>query len=308
MKISIVIPVYEEEKNLKVLIPELSEQFRKINIKTEYEIIIIDDGSSDKTWSILQILSKDYSEIKARKLSRNFGKEAALSAGLDIARGEAVIVMDGDMQHPPYLIPELIRVWHETGCDIVEAVKVDRGKESVWNKISAKLFYWIMNKLSGYDLRGASDYKLLDQKVIQAWRKMGESNLFFRGMTVWLGFQKIQIPFKVSHRVRGQSKFSILKLFNLSISGLTAFSSFPLHIVTILGIVFLIFSVILGFQTLYLKIIGEAVTGFTTVILLLLVIGSFLMISLGIMGTYVAKIYEEVKSRPRYIVTDSINE
>ena len=242
--------------------------------------------------------------ITAVRLSRNFGKENALCAGLETARGDAVIVMDGDLQHPPELIPKMIHIWHQSDADIVEAMKVSRGQESVISKIGSKVFYAIFNYLSGYNLKGASDYKLLDRKVVDAWLRMGERNLFFRGMTAWLGFKRVKIPFEVPVRIGGKSAWSTIKLIKLAIIGLTAFSSLPLHLITLLGCLFLVSAVPIGLQALYLKFIGRAVDGFTTVIVLLLIIGGLLMISLGIIGLYLARIYEEVKGRPRYLISE----
>jgi dolichol-phosphate mannosyltransferase len=240
------------------------------------------------------------------RLSRNFGKELALCAGLERARGDAVIVMDGDGQHPPGLLPEMVQRWRTTHADVVEAVKVKRGRETLSGKLSALLFYIILNKLSGFDLKGASDFKLMNRKAINAWLAMQERNVFFRGMTVWMGFTTVRIPFEVAPRSAGKSNWSYLKRVRLAITGLTAFSSFPLQLVTLAGGLFFIFAVVLGAQTLYLKLLGRAVSGFATVILLELIIGSSLMISLGIVGEYLARIYEEVKGRPRYFVADSI--
>jgi glycosyltransferase involved in cell wall biosynthesis len=230
----------------------------------------------------------------------------ALCAGLERARGDAVIVMDGDGQHPPSLLPDVLHLWQTTGVDIVEAVKTKRGPESLSGKLSALLFYIILNKLSGFDLKGASDFKLMNRKAVNAWLEMHERNVFFRGMTVWMGFTTVRLPFAVAPRSAGKSSWSYLKRLRLAVTGLTAFSSFPLQLVTLAGAVFFVFAVLLGAQTLYLKLAGRAVSGFATVILLELIIGSALMISLGIVGEYLARIYEEVKGRPRYVVTESI--
>ncbi len=240
------------------------------------------------------------------RLSRNFGKELALCAGLERARGDAVVVMDGDGQHPPSLLPIMVETWRTSGADIVQAVKVDRGRESPTSKLGAFLFYVILNKLSGFELKGASDFKLVNRKVLDTWLAMRERNVFFRGMTAWMGFKVAQIPFEVAARRTGKSGWSYFRRAKLALIGITTFSSFPLHFVTFAGVVFFIFAVGLGIQTLYLKLAGRAFTGFATVILLELIIGSLLMISLGIIGEYLARIYEEVKGRPRYIVRESI--
>jgi glycosyltransferase involved in cell wall biosynthesis len=214
--------------------------------------------------------------------------------------------MDADGQHPPSLIPDMVRLWQSSGADVVEAVKQRRGRESLSSKLGAQLFYFILNKLSGFHFKGASDFKLINRKAVDAWLRMHERNVFFRGMTVWMGFTTIQIPFEVAPRSAGQSTWSVLKRLKLALVGITAFSSFPLHLVTFAGVVFLGISVLLGLQTLYLKLVGRAVSGFATVILLQLIVGSLLMISLGIIGEYLARIYEEVKGRPRYLVRESI--
>ena len=270
-----------------------------------YELVLIDDGSSDNSWPIISKEAAASSTIRGFRLSRNFGKEAALCAGLEKARGAAVIIMDGDGQHPASLLPEMIRLWKATGADIVQAVKRSRGQESFSNKASALGFYVLLKKFSGFDLRGASDFKLMSRKAVDAWLTMRERNVFFRGMTAWMGFTTVQIPFEVAQRSTGQSTWSYLKRLKLAITGITAFSTMPLQLVSFVGLVFLVFSIVLGAQTVYLKLTGQAVSGFTTVILLELIIGSFLMISLGIIGEYLARIYREVKGRPRYLVTES---
>ena len=303
---SVVIPVYCESQGLFALLEELHQVLEPLD--RPFEIILIDDGSPDDTWTILEQLCQSYPSLKAVRLSRNFGKEYALSAGLELAKGAAIIIMDGDLQHPPALIPVMIDRWQNAPKpDIVEAVKTRRGQESFISRIGAKLFYSLLHKTSGYDLRGASDYKLLDRKVVNAWSRMGEHNLFFRGMSAWLGFNRVQIPFEVPDRLSGGTRWSIKNLVKLAITGVTSFSSLPLHFVTFSGGIFFVIAVILVLQTLWLKIIGHAVDGFATVIILLLIMGSLLMISLGIIGIYIARIYDEVKLRPRYLISETLN-
>lgn len=272
-----------------------------------YEFILVNDGSTDNTWDVIQSLAREIKEIKGIKLSRNFGKESAISTGLAFASGDAVIVMDGDLQHPPELIPEMIRYWNEGAADIIEAVKVDRGLEPFPVKMRARFFYWIMKNLTDLDLNNASDYKLLDRKVVDAHNRLPESSRFFRGIISWLGFKKIQVPFSVGERPKGRSRWSLRQLIRLAMNASTSFSSLPLHFITLLGMLTFLMSVIIGAQTLYMKFTGNAVSGFATVILLLLFIGSMLMISLGIIGAYVSRIFEEVKRRPNFIIEDTIN-
>ncbi len=303
-KISIIIPVYNEEKQIRESLRIIQSSLEKCNIN--HGFILVDDGSKDHTWRVLTEVASQTDGIRAIRLSRNFGKEAALCAGLEQADGDACLVMDADLQHPPELIPEMVRLWQD-GFEIVEAVKASRGKENFFHGISARFFYGILKAFSGIDLNMASDFKLLDAKVIASWREMNERNTFFRGMVAWVGYQSVTIPFEVPERIHGSSKWSTLKLIKLAITAITSFSSLPLQIVTFLGAIFFIGSIILGIQTLYMKFSGIAVSGFTTVILLLLIIGSCLMICLGIIGTYIAKIYEEVKNRPRYIISETRN-
>src|SRR5215470_227461 len=303
--ISVVIPLYNEGSHLRELLSDLKTALREVGLR--FEVVLVDDGSPDDTWEKIKDEARMWPDLRAIRLSRNFGKELALCAGLECAGGNAVIVMDGDGQHPPSLLPLLIEKWRSSGADIVEALKRKRGHESLASKFGALTFYVILNKLSGFELKGASDFKLIDRRVVHTWLTMRERNVFFRGMTAWMGFRTIQIPFEVGPRRAGKSGWSYLRRAKLALIGITTFSSFPLHLVTFAGVIFFVFAVGLGIQTLYLKLAGRAFTGFATVILLELIIGSLLMVSLGIIGEYLARIYEEVKGRPRYIVTESID-
>ena len=304
-RISIVIPVFNEEDILKKSLPEISSHIK--GTKLLYEIILVDDGSRDGTWALLHKMSREDPTIKAIKLSKNFGKESAIAAGLKCASGDAVIIMDGDLQHPPEIMPEMIRYWKEEGFDIVEAVKADRGSEPFSSKIGARLFYWLMKRLTELDLDNSSDFKLLDRKVVAAHNRLPESSRFFRGIISWLGFKKTPVFFTVKERIAGKSRWSIVGLIRLAIRASTSFSSIPLHLITVLGMIMFGVSIILGIQTLFMKFSGSAVSGFTTVILLLLFIGSVLMLSLGIMGIYIIRIFEEIKGRPGFIIEDMIN-
>jgi glycosyltransferase involved in cell wall biosynthesis len=302
--LSIVIPVFREGAQLAGFLSEVRTAAEQCNLA--YELLLVDDGSPDETWRVIEGEVRSGRLLRALRLTRNFGKESALCAGLEHAHGDAVIVMDADGQHPPSLIPNMVGLWQSSGADVVEAVKRKRGRESFSSKVGAQLFYLLLNKLSGFHFQGASDFKLMNRKVVDSWLQMHERNVFFRGMTLWMGFTTVQIPFEVVPRSAGQSTWSVLKRLQLALVGITAFSSFPLHLVTFAGVVFLGISVLLGLQTLYLKLVGRAVSGFATVILLQLIVGSLLMISLGIIGEYLARIYEEVKGRPRYLIKELI--
>jgi glycosyltransferase involved in cell wall biosynthesis len=299
--LSVVIPLYREGVHLATTLPKIISVLDTIDVS--YEVLLVDDGSPDTTWQVVSQQCATYSQVKGLRLSRNFGKEAALAAGLEQACGSAIVVMDGDLQHPPALIPQMLQHWRE-GVEVVEAVKQHRGQESAASRARAKLFYSFFTKMTGFDLHGASDFKLMDRRVLDAWRQMGERNLFFRGMSAWLGFRRVQIPFNVEERVGGESGWSIIQLAKLALNAVTTFSSAPLYLLIATGLGFALFALVLGVQTLYQKLIGNAVDGFTTIILLLLILGTAVMLGLGLIGIYIARIYGEVKGRPRFVIAE----
>jgi len=300
--VSVVVPFYNESASVSGLLDALYPVLDEIAYR--FQVVAIDDGSSDETWHELKAALPHRRSLTLIRLSRNFGKEAALAAGLEKARGDAVIVLDGDLQHPPELINQMVPLWSERGFEIVEAVKEARGEESVFYRLGARLFYKLFRMLTGYDLGPSSDFKLMDRKVVDAWRRMEESNLFFRGMIAWLGFRRTQIGFAVQNRASGIGKWTLPRLVSFALTAISAFSTSALHIITILGFAFFVLAIVIGARTLYLYFLGTAVTGFTTVILLQLLIGGALMVSLGIVGEYLARIYTEVKRRPRYIMSE----
>lgn len=308
-ELSLVVPVFNEAAIIVSAIDTIVAQLNLIENLDYYEIIVVDDGSTDTTWELLlHDLCPRHPEIRAIKLSRNFGKESALCAGLELCDAQATIIMDADLQHPPALIKEMLQIWREGGVDIVDAVKRDRGDEPALSRWSANGFYAVFERLSGVGLRNASDFKLLDKRVVEAWRAMPEKNLFFRGMSAWVGFNRQEIQFDVAPRLGSESKWSTLGLFRLALTSIVSFSSAPLHLITLSGVGFILFSIVLGAITLMRHFSGEAVSGFATVILLLLIIGGIIMVSLGIIGEYLARIYNEVKARPRYLVAEDSRE
>lgn len=301
-RISLIVPAFQEAEGLGASLRAIERAARETGLP--FELIAVDDGSTDGTWAVLESLGHEVRELAAVRLSRNFGKEAAICAGLDAAAGDACIVLDADLQHPPSLIPEMVRRWRDEGWDVVEAVKAHRGDEPVWQRWLSRGFYRVAAALTGHDLQDASDFKLLDRRVVEAWRRFGERATFFRGLVAWLGFRRTTIFFSVPARQTGRSRWSLRALFGLALQALTSFSVLPLQVVTALGVVTLVLAVGVGIQAVRLWLENRALPGFTTVILLQLIIGGFLMVSLGIMGTYLARIYEEVKARPRYVVRD----
>ncbi len=303
--ISVVMPVYNEGKHITSSVETVEEILKNANLN--YEFVLVDDGSTDNSWEALSELAVNNGRIRSVRLSRNFGKEAALCAGLDETKGEAVVVIDSDLQHPPELIPEFVRIWREEDADVVEGVKSDRGHESGFYRGMAKLFYGLLLRLTKIDLRNASDFKLLDRKVVTAMQEMPEKITFFRGMSAWVGFNRKKVPFEVKDRVEGRSKWTFSRLLSLAVTSITSYASAPLKLIIYLGFLIFAIAVGLGIQTFVRYFMGASLEGFTTVILLLLFIGSAIMICLGIIGLYLERIYHEIKGRPRYIISRKIN-
>lgn len=305
--LSIVLPSYNEESNIENTERVLSALMEKEGIP--YELVFISDGSVDATYAEIVKASARNPHVKGAEFSRNFGKEASIFAGLQLALGDAVVVMDCDLQHPPETIIQMFKLWKE-GYEVVEGIKLSRGRESLAHKLSAGLFYKIMSKLIKMDMNASSDFKLLDRKVVNVLLELKERNTFFRALTFWAGFRTTSVEYEVQERKFGKSKWSLISLMKYAVTNATSFSTLPLQLVTVMGVCSILFSIILGIQTLVKYISGTAVEGFTTVILLILIIGGFIMLSLGILGHYLARIYEEVKGRPKFIiskVTDNVH-
>lgn len=302
-KLSIVMPAYNEEKNIFLAVRTLKEVFMEAPFS--YEIVFVNDGSKDGTWSEIEKAKEINKSIKGICFSRNFGKEAAIIAGLKYSTGDAVVVMDCDLQHPPEVILDMYSLWQQ-GYDIVAGVKTDRGEESGIHRFAAGMFYKIVSNASGIDMENASDFKLMSRKVVDILVSMPEQNGFFRALSSWVGFNVATVGFEVQERKNGSSKWSTKALVKYAISNITSFTSIPLQIVTASGGITFFLALLLGAHTLFQYFTGKAVEGFTTVILLILLIGSLLMISLGIIGYYISKIYEEVKRRPKYIISQII--
>ena len=298
--LSVILPSYNEEK----MIAKATERMAKIlqPEKIDYELLFIDDGSRDSTWAQINEAAEKDNHVVGVHFSRNFGKEAAMFAGLEQARGDCCVVIDCDLQHPPEKIVEMYRLW-EQGYEVVEGIKEDRGEESGLHKFAANSFYGLISKATGMDMSSSSDFKLLDRKVVDTLNSLPERNVFFRALSFWVGYKKTSVSYCVQERTEGVSKWSTKSLIKYALTNISSFSSAPLHIVTVLGFIMLAVAFVLGIVALVQKISGVALGGFTTVILLLLFSASVIMISLGIIGYYIARIYDEIKGRPRYIIS-----
>ena len=300
--LSVIIPAYNEELSVERAYYTISEILEKAHI--DNEIIFIDDGSTDTTYKKIKDLADKEKNIYGLHFSRNFGKEAAISAGLASAVGEAVVVIDCDLQHPPEKIVDMYRLWQE-GYEIVEGIKTTRGKESKIHGFAARKFYSIISSVVGFDMSNASDFKLLDRKVVDILNRIPERKGFFRAISFWVGYNKTTVEFDVNERLDGESKWSTIGLLKYAISNFSAYSTAPMQIVTVLGFMMLMITAIFSVWALIDKICGRALEGMTTVIIILIFIGSIIMISLGIIGYYVARIYDEIKGRPKYIISSS---
>lgn len=298
--LSIILPAFNEQDYITYAFDKISNILHAASIP--YEIIFVDDGSKDLTYQNIQALSSKHPQVKGIAFSRNFGKESAIFAGLEFSSGSCCLIMDCDLQHPAELIPDMYHLWQD-GYEVVEGVKASRGKENFFHTLCANSFYCLISKASGIDMSKASDFKLLDRKAVDALLTMPERAPFFRALSSWIGFKTVSIPFHVKEREMGTSKWSAWKLIKYAIRNITSFSGIPLQFVTFLGWVMLLCSIGLGIHSLYRYFTGTALEGFTTVILLQLLIGSVLMISLGIIGHYISRIYDEIKARPRYLIS-----
>ena len=298
--LSVILPACNEEE----MLPRTHEVLTEILRDIPHELIFVDDGSRDRTWEAIRLASEKDPAVIGIHLSRNFGKEAALFAGLAKATGDCCLTMDCDLQHPPEKIPEMVALW-EQGYEVVEGVKEERGEESGAHRLAAGSFYGLISRAVKMDLRNASDFKLLDRRVVDALNQIPERNVFYRALSYWVGFRRTTVTYTVSPRAAGKSKWSAWKLFSYAIRNITSFTAAPLQWITWTGIVFFILAVILSIQTLWRKLTGQALDGFTTAILVEALSGGIIMISLGVIGYYIARIYEELKGRPRYLVSDT---
>jgi dolichol-phosphate mannosyltransferase len=301
--ISIVAPLFNEEENVAYFVEEVTKVFGKL--KYNYEIILVDDGSQDKSLKVVKKIAEKNTKIKYITFSRNFGHQAAVKAGLDHALGDAVISMDSDLQHPPELIPVLIEKWEE-GYQVVYTVRDDE-KTPFFKKITAKLFYWLINKLSSVEIEaGAADFRLLDSQVVNELKKLNESSLFLRGLVKWCGFKQYAINYRPHKRRSGESKYSLRKMVRLALDGITSFSVVPLQLSTFLGFAFSSFAAIYAIYALIVFALGyRVISGWASVIVSVLFLGGIQLLILGLVGEYLGKTFLEVKKRPIYIIGET---
>lgn len=301
--VDIIIPAYREGAHIADHLEEISEVIGSLGIDgVLFSFIIVDDGSRDDTvQQCLGLRGRISQEVKVLELCRNFGKEAAIMCGLDHSRADAVIVMDSDLQHPPVLIGQMIEKW-KAGNLVVEAVKASRGIESLSSKFFAHSFYSIFRWMSGFEMRGRTDFKLLDRRVVNSLKALPERARFFRGIVGWVGAQSAEIFFDVPSRRSGSSSWSWMGLVRMSIDAIVGFSSKPLFFILWLGVLFFAIAAGVAIKVVWDSFTGIAIDGFATVIFTILITGGVIVTSIGILAVYLAKIFDEVKARPLYIL------
>ena len=299
-KVSVVIPAYNEAENISPLLERLLPVLQPYN---DYEIIFVDDGSSDDTLNVLELWHKKNEKVHYVSFSRNFGHQYALRAGIDYATGDCVISMDADLQHPPELLTEMIENWQQ-GFDVVYTVREDTADAGLLKKATSALFYKVFSFFSGLKLpQGTADFRLLDRKAANVLSAMQEGNLFLRGMVFWMGFKQKAVPYKAEKRFKGTSSYTLSKMVALAILGATSFSIKPLRVAIYLGLLIAFFGGLFTAYVLYQKLFGGSViTGWASLMSVVLVLGGVQLFMMGIIGEYIGMIFMETKRRPKYIV------
>ena len=305
-EISVVVPAYNEAAGLSTFFEQLFDILR--DCCSSYEVWVIDDGSRDATWEYIRKEIPLYPQLHALRFTRNFGKEAAILAGLRQARGKAVLVMDADGQHPPSLLPNMLTPWREGKAQIVAAQKSKRDTDSLMARLNAKLFNGLMHALTGLDLEGASDFRLLDRKVVDTLLAFPEKIRFFRGMTVWTGFTTATVGFDVAPRIAGDSHWSTAQLKRLAVTAITSYSAKPLSMIFRLGVLGMFAAGVLLLQALYSWMTDIAVSGWTSITVVILFFGSANLLGIGVLGAYLAQIFDEIKARPEFLVGEVISQ
>ena len=304
VRYSIILPVFNEQDNLLKLHQRLTGAIDSIT--TDYEMIFIDDCSNDNSYEILKALNEQDLRVKIIKFTKNCGHQIAITCGLDFAEGDAAIIMDADLQDPPEVIPKFIEK-HEQGYEIVYAIREKREGETFFKKVTAFFFYRIMKVFTNIEMPlDAGDFRLIDRKVIDSLKSMQERNKFLRGLIVWTGYSQIGVPFRRDARNAGTTKYTTLKMFKLAFDGIFSFSNIPLRFATIFGLLISVLSFLFAIFALYLKFSSNTVLGWTSLLLTILFIGGVQLMTIGIIGEYLGRIYDEVKMRPLYIIKKKI--
>lgn len=301
INLSIVVPAFNEAEN----IPRLLERLERVLHKLDgWELIIVDDGSTDDTLAVIKKFAGRTRQLRFLALTRNFGHQTALKAGLDHASGDCVISLDADLQHPPELIPEMLRNW-QAGYEVVNMIRVDANVPPL-KRLTSRFFYWLSNAISDYRIEpGSSDFRLLDRRVVDVLRDIRERNLFLRGLIPWLGYRQINLPYTQEARAGGGSKYGFRSMLELALRGITSSSLRPLHIATVIGLLMSLLAAIYAVYALWVKlVVGTAIAGWTSVLISVLLIGGIQLLMLGVLGEYLGRTLTEAKGRPAYVLRE----
>lgn len=302
-KVSVIVPCFNEEETIELFYNTIKSFWKDSVSDHELELVFVDDGSKDATYEKILELSKNDPSVRYGSFSRNFGKEAAMFAGLDLCSGDCAVVIDADLQHPVETIKEMVSKWDE-GYEVVEGIKSSRGKEAKSHGLFARMFYRIISSLVGFDMQNSSDFKLIDRKVIDVLRSFTEKDTFFRALTFWAGFKSTSVEYEVKDRAAGVSKWSGFSLIKYALRNIIAFTYTPLYLIAFLGVIVIIIGVILGIDAIVTYFMGEAVGGYPSLVILITLATGAILSSLGIISVYMSKMFNEVKNRPRYIFRD----
>lgn len=308
-KISVVIPMYYEEEVAEICYKRISSVLKSIADKYEYEIIFVNDGSKDKTLNILKSIADIDKNVKIISFSRNFGHQAAVTAGIKYVSGDAVVIMDADLQDPPELIPEMLKLW-ENGNDVIYGTRKTRKGESIFKTLTAKMFYNFLNKMSEVEIpKNTGDFRLVDRKVIDVINSLPEHNKFLRGLFSWVGFEQKEFLYDRPKRLHGKTKYPLKKMLKLANDGILSFSSKPLKLVGVLGILSIIFSIVVLMYSLcsYFGNWNNLTPGWTSIMVCITFFAGVQLLSLWIIAEYISRIYDEGKGRPEYIINEKIN-
>lgn len=300
--VSVVVPVLDEQECVAELVRRIHAALEPAG--TRHEILFVDDGSQDETPERLAALSREDPHVRSLHFTRNFGHQAALSAGLEHAAGDVVVTMDGDLQHPPELLPALLRAWRD-GADVVHTRRArPAGARADWKERTGQLFYRAMSLLTQVPvIRAGADFRLLDRRVVDAFNSLEERFVFARGLIPWLGFRQDSIEYEVGERFGGESKYDFIRMLRLALDGIFSFSVWPLRAIGLLGVATTLFGVAFGIYALITYVTGRAeAAGWTSVVVLILIFGGIQLLSIGILSEYVGRVYEEIKRRPRFVV------
>lgn len=303
--ISIIVPMYNEKEIASYSMEKLIEIGNGLD--EEYEIVVINDGSNDETDAIIESFAAENEKIKLISFSRNFGHQMAISAGLDFASGDAVIIIDGDLQDPPELIPDMIDKWKE-GWHVVYGKRRSRKGESWFKLITARLYYKILSKLIDIEIpENVGDFRLMDKMVVEEFRNLHERHRYVRGMVTWLGYRQTEILYDRVERIAGDTKYPFKKMIKFALDGIFSFSIVPLKVASYVGLLSTLIAIVYSIYLIIHRLLGYGAPGFASIIISILFFGGIQLFSIGILGQYVGRIYEEVKKRPNYIVEKSIN-